>query len=86
MEKKMEELRNKLESAHSSEIKDLAFRLNTTLISLYNDVSGLSQNSLKELFYIEPNLIALAVSFGRKNERERAEELYQVMLGKDFKR
>jgi len=78
----MRELQNKLENATNPELNDAAYTLNADVKSLYNTISSLSNKSLEELFKVEPNLIALAVSFGRKEKRERAEEIFQIMIGK----
>ena len=82
----MRELQNKLENATNPELNDAAYRLNDDVKSLYNTISSLSNKSLAELFKVEPNLIALAVSFGRKEKRERAEEISEIMRGNDYTR
>tara|TARA_R100001086_G_scaffold223331_1_gene141007 strand:- start:269 stop:517 length:249 start_codon:yes stop_codon:yes gene_type:complete len=82
----MRELQNKLENSENPELKDAAYTLNADAKSLYNTISSLSNKSLAELFKVEPNLIALAVSFGTKEKRERAEEIFEIMRGKDYTR
>ena len=82
----MRELQDKLEHATNPELNDAAYTLNADVKSLYNTISSLSNKSLAELFQIEPNLIGLAVSFGRKNKRERAEEIFEIMRGNDYTR
>ena len=82
----MRELQDKLEKATNPELNDAAYTLNADVKSLYNTISSLSNKSLAELFKVEPNIIALAVSFGRKEKRERAEEIFEIMRGNDYTR
>lgn len=76
----MDVLTEKIKATHVNELVESAFFINDSIKGLYRNVSNLSRESLHDLIDIDPNIVALVITFGKMNNIARADEIKEIMV------
>ena len=74
----MDQLKKKLKESDNVELQEMAYNINDAATRIYEEVSMLSTNSIKDLFEVSPDLISLAIAVGNMTERGRAKEISKI--------
>jgi len=74
----MDQLKNKLKESDNVELQEIAWNVNDAATRIYEEVSMLSTESIKDLFEVSPDIISLAIAMGKMTERGRAKEISKI--------